>query len=269
MAKTLLISDMSGYGKVALSAMMPVMTARKQEIYTLPTALASNTFDYGKAVLFSTGEYVNNTLEMWDSLGFDFDAVFTGFIADDNQAQVIAGYCEKQATAGTKIFTDPIMGDMGQLYPGISDKIIECMRKTVSVSDYIMPNMTEAAMLTGTDYSRKLSKEETFALIDKLRGMGAKNVVITSCITDDVHCCAGYDYNKNQYFIIPFEYIDVRIPGTGDTFSSVIIADIMNGMDFETAVKDAMDTVYRLIMLNKDNPDLYKGMEFEKYLEEI
>ena len=43
----------------------------------------------------------------------------------------------------------------------------------------------------------------------------------------------------------------------------------MNGMDFETAVKDAMDTVYRLIMLNKDNPDLYKGMEFEKYLEEI
>ena len=41
----LLINDLAGYGKVALSAMLPVMTHAGLNLYNLPTALVSNTLD--------------------------------------------------------------------------------------------------------------------------------------------------------------------------------------------------------------------------------
>lgn len=43
----LLINDMAGYGKVALSVMIPVLSHLKFETFNLPTALVSNTLDYG------------------------------------------------------------------------------------------------------------------------------------------------------------------------------------------------------------------------------
>ena len=44
----LLINDMAGYGKVALSVMIPVLSHLKFETFNLPTALVSNTLDYGQ-----------------------------------------------------------------------------------------------------------------------------------------------------------------------------------------------------------------------------
>ena len=43
----LLINDMAGYGKVALSVLLPLLSHLKYEPFNLPTALVSNTLDYG------------------------------------------------------------------------------------------------------------------------------------------------------------------------------------------------------------------------------
>ncbi|MFR3877948.1 MAG: hypothetical protein ACLTYW_07130 [Collinsella sp.] len=42
----LLINDMCGYGKVALSAMLPVLSHMGYRIHNLPTALVSDTLNY-------------------------------------------------------------------------------------------------------------------------------------------------------------------------------------------------------------------------------
>ena len=42
----LLINDMCGFGKVALSAMMPVLSHMGFRLHNLPTALVSNTLNY-------------------------------------------------------------------------------------------------------------------------------------------------------------------------------------------------------------------------------
>lgn len=47
--QVLLINDLAGYGKVALSAIIPVLSHMGHHIYNLPTALVSNTLDYGNA----------------------------------------------------------------------------------------------------------------------------------------------------------------------------------------------------------------------------
>ena len=73
--KLLLINDLAGYGKVALSAMIPVLSHMKYETYNLPTAIVSNTLDYGKFDILDTTEYMKNTLNVWKELGFRFDAI--------------------------------------------------------------------------------------------------------------------------------------------------------------------------------------------------
>ena len=76
----LLVNDLPGYGKVALAAMMPVLAHMGHITYNLPTALVSNTLDYGKFEIQDTTHFMRNTLKVWQELGFTFDAISTGFI---------------------------------------------------------------------------------------------------------------------------------------------------------------------------------------------
>ena len=50
----LLINDMCGYGKVALSAMLPVLSHMGYRIHNLPTALVSDTLNYPKFYIHAT-----------------------------------------------------------------------------------------------------------------------------------------------------------------------------------------------------------------------
>ena len=86
----------------------------------------------------------------------------------------------------------------------------------------------------------------------------------------DGHSCVfGYDYEKEEYFEIPFDHIPVQFPGTGDIFSALLIGGVLKGIELQKATKFAMDTVRKLIFKNKENVDKYKGIPIEKYLDEM
>jgi pyridoxine kinase len=127
----LLINDMAGYGKVATAAMLPILSYMGLPVYNLPTALVSNTLDYGKFEILDTTDYMEKTLAVWDELGFAFDAVATGFITNARQAQLIANFCGRQQERGVPVFVDPIMGDEGHLYNGIE------LDAVPSIADFI------------------------------------------------------------------------------------------------------------------------------------
>ena len=266
--KVLLINDLPGYGKVALSAMFPILSQAGLNIFNLPTALVSNTLDYGKFEILETTEYMKKTLAVWKELGFGFDAICIGFIASKEQTKLILEYSKKQKEKGIWIFVDPIMGDDGKLYNGISKKHVSCMRDLCSIADVIVPNFTEATLLTGI-YKEKsnISKEEGKRLINKLRALGAESIVITSAKVDSKDMVIGYDGKEKMYFEIPFEYIHVRFPGTGDIFSAIIISKVLTGIHLEEAVKIAAKAVRILIILNQENQDKNKGILIEKSLE--
>ena len=84
---------MAGYGKVALSVMIPLLSALRLNVYNLPTALVSNTLDYGKFDILDTTDYMRSTLGIWDELGFTFDAVATGFLVSEEQSLLVSDYC--------------------------------------------------------------------------------------------------------------------------------------------------------------------------------
>lgn len=266
--KILLINDIAGYGKVALSAMIPILSHMKYEVFNLPTALVSNTLDYGKFDILETTDYMRNTMNVWGELGFEFDAISTGFIVSKTQTELVIDFCEKKAKKGTLIFVDPIMGDDGKLYNGIGNETVKLMERLISVADYIVPNYTEASYLTGISYKENgTTKEELYKMIDELRKHGAKSVVITSAILENKkHVVAGYDHKKNEYFTIPFEEIPIRFPGTGDIFSSVFMGKIMENNDLLSSIEKAMKVVEKMILQNKDNVDKYKGIPLEAYM---
>ena len=100
----LLINDMCGYGKVALSAMLPVLSHMGYRIHNLPTALVSDTLNYPKFYIHDTTEYVRQSLAIWEELGFEFDAISTGFIVTEEETRIISDFCHRRAQKGTKVF---------------------------------------------------------------------------------------------------------------------------------------------------------------------
>ena len=96
----LLINDICGYGKVATAAMLPILSYLGHSTYNLPTAIVSNTLDYGKFNILDTTDYIQGVFPVWKELGFHYDAIATGFIASERQARIVSQYCREQAEIG-------------------------------------------------------------------------------------------------------------------------------------------------------------------------
>lgn len=270
MKQLLIINDLCGYGKVATTAMLPILSYMGVPTFNLPTALVSNNLEYGKFSLLETTDYIKDSFRVWKELGFTYDAIATGFMASEQQARIIAAYCREQAlTNGTAIYVDPIMGDEGKLYNGISQATINAMRQMISVAHLCFPNYTEACYLTDTPYHPEgITRAEAYALMDKLREMGSRSVIITSIPVDGKMSVVGYKEGRTggASFCLTYEEIPVRIPGTGDIFSAVVIGNLLNGRELKESTRTAMDVVSNLIDKNKDMPDKYRGIPLERYL---
>lgn len=270
----LIINDMCGYGKVATVAMLPVLSYLGIPTFNLPTAIVSNNLEYGKFNLLDTTEYMKGVFPVWKELGFSFGAIATGFIASEKQAEIVADYCSEQAQLGTTIFVDPIMGDEGKLYNGVTPSTILSMRRMVSVAHLIVPNYTEACYLTDTPYTTEpISLQEAYGLIDKLRKIGSRSVIITSMTIEQTSehvgytkAVVGYNASSEEYFTLPYHEIPVRFPGTGDIFSSVLFGNLLKGVSLEESTQKAMDVVAQMIFLSQHQEDKFRGIPIEKYL---
>lgn len=263
----LLINDIAGYGKVATAAMLPILSYMGLPVYNLPTCLVSNTLDYGKFHLLDTTDYIQGVFPVWRELGFRFNAIATGLLASPRQASIVAHYCVEQAKQGTTIFVDPIMGDEGKLYNGVSEESIDSMRLMLSVSDLTYPNYTEACYLTNTPYrAGGVTFDEASVLLDNLRKLAPRSVLITSITVDGQPSVVGHNHISDEHFILPYDEIPVHFPGTGDIFSAILIGQLMHGQPLRQSTRRAMDSVAQLISLNQDNRDKNRGIPIEKYL---
>ncbi len=304
--KILLVYDLAGYGKVALSVMIPIFSHLKFETFNLPTALVSNTFDYGKFDILDTTAYMRNTIGIWDQLGFSFDAICTGFIASKEQSQLVTDYCRRHKERnGVKIFVDPVMADNGYLYNGVTFETVLYLRELCSTADVVLPNITEACFLTGvkvngeervllgasatpatsatpaassatlatsatlTRHKLSFSADEIDSIVAGLKDLGAKNVVITSANLEGRSCTIVGKEGQEGWRPFYYKEIPAQFAGTGDTFTSLVASSVMRGNPLEEAVPKAMKVMEYLISTNFQNEDKYKGIPIEQYLDSI
>lgn len=257
--QVLLINDLAGYGNISLNTMMTTLSQMHMNLYNLPTALVSNTLDYGKFEILETTNFMKNTIEVWKQLGFTFDAISTGFIVSNEQTKIIKDFCLENKSK-CLIFCDPIMGDDGKLYNGVDVQTIMNMQELIAVADYIVPNYTEATFLAEVPIQDTITYLEAKRIIDRLRQKGAGSIIMTSVPLEDTHAVIGYDADTSSYFHLPYEEIPVRFAGTGDLFSAIVLGKLLQGSNLVDGVSKAMDVVYRLILENQDLSDHYKGL---------
>lgn len=277
--RIVLFNDLPGYGKVALAAMVPLFSRMGHFPYQVPTAVVSNTLDFGKFRIQDMTDYMRDTIKVWDELGFDPDCICTGFVLSEEQVELIGDYIRSRkprndeiqnVNNGRLVMVDPIMADGGKLYNGIDMERVAAMRKLVSYSDVMVPNMTEAGFLTGICPGReRASASELRELVDGLHKLSGKSVVITSAQDSetDEHLVCGYDHKSGQYFRVPFTFLPVRVAGSGDIFSTVMTGKLLNGESLEAAVREAVRVLTTLIRENQSHLDEYKGILIERYWE--
>ena len=277
--RIVLFNDLPGYGKVALAAMVPLFSRMGHFPYQVPTAVVSNTLDFGKFRIQDMTDYMRDTIKVWDELGFDPDCICTGFVLSEEQVELIRDYIRSRKPRideiqnvdnGRLVMVDPIMADGGKLYNGIGMERVAAMRKLVSYSDVMVPNMTEAGFLTGICPGReRASAAELRELVDGLHKLSGKSVVITSAHDSetDEHLVCGYDHKSEQYFRVPFTFLPVRVAGSGDIFSTVMTGKLLNGESLEAAVQEAVRVLTALIRGNQSHLDEYKGILVERYWE--
>lgn len=265
--KILLVNDLPGVGKVALGAMIPILSYLGFSVHNLPTAIVSNTLDYGDFHILDTTDYMKETIEVWTRLGFSFDAVATGFITTSEEIELveklIASYAKKPY-----VMVDPIMGDHGTLYNGIDESRIALMRTLVGHADLSLPNLTEANFLTrgeGDDYVTRTVMEEIRTGMKKL---GAKSYLVTSVhLREGGHYMFGYDHVTDEYFEIPYEKLPYNFPGTGDVFSAILLAAILRGDSLKTAAKRAHHFIAYAIEKNREfTENVHEGLFIERHL---
>ena len=279
MKQIMLVNDVVGFSHVGMVAMLPILTYLGHAVYNLPTALVSNTLDYGRFNVMETTDYMRGTIPVWKQLGFKFDALCTGLMFSESQARLVGGYCKELREEGTTIFVDPIMGDGGRLYNGMGPDNVELMREMVSVADLIFPNYTEACYLTDLPYQAEgMTWEEAKQMLDRLVQIGTKSAIITSACVEGHHCVvgrrseqpiAGFQQNIQEglYFRLDYDEIPVAFHGTGDIFAAVLMGHLLKGEPLKHSTKPAMTVVSRLIERNRDLPDKCRGIPIEQCLD--
>jgi pyridoxine kinase len=268
MSKIVSVQDISCYGQCSLTIALPVLSAYGIETAILPSAILSTHTApcfKGFTCLDLTDE-MPKIVEHWRKENITFDAIYTGYIGDVRQFELIKSL-RSMLNPGGLVIVDPAMADDGVLYPALNDNIVEGMRGIVKTADIILPNLTEAAFLLGEKYSERYNREEISALLKRLADMGPKTVILTGVSYEEGKIGAvAYDSVNASYAEYFTEKMANSYHGTGDIFSSVTVANIMNGKSIEEAIADACEFVVSAIketMLDKNHN---YGVKFETIL---
>ncbi len=265
--KILTIQDISCYGQCSCTVALPILSHYGFETAMLPSAVLSTHTQFKGFTVLDLTEEMPKIINHWIELGIKFDCIYTGYIGDTRQFDYIIECKNRLLNEGGLFIVDPAMADNGKLYPALNQDIVEGMKKIVSIADYILPNVTEACFLTGTAYQQEHDSKFINGLLSDLYRLGAKNVILTG-VYDDPETVGAISYDGISRVSIMKELQEKSYHGTGDIFSSVIVADIMNGKSLHDTLDHATDFVIESIIKTMPDDDHFYGVKFEDVLKD-
>lgn len=248
----LILSDFVGFGNVAMATSRAVLTKLGCTALCLPTALISNTWNFGAVAQLDTTEYLKASLENFAHLGFRLDAVLIGYIADEDQAQWLGQQCRKWHQDGIPVFLDPIFADNGKLYRGITWQRLDFLRQLLPYVDYALPNVTEARFLTGCENP-----------MEALAALGSANALITGVTQDEES--AVLLKTGGACTALPYDPIPGNYSGAGDAFTALFLGKMLLGSTSTEAAQYAITTTRRWILQSKADNWRGMGLPVERY----
>ena len=244
MKRILTIQDLSCVGRCSLTVAQPILSAMGIACSVLPTAVLSTHTGFPNPHIRSLTEDIGPICAHWQSVGASFDAILVGYLSDPEQAEAVM---EVMSAFDCPVILDPAMGDHGKLYRGITQEHVAAMRDLSALAQVVLPNMTEASMLTGIPYQEQADGHYLRVMLERLCGWKTKAVLITGTDPDPEHTgFAGLDREEGMFSYRAGKRAK-KLHGTGDMFSAVFAGAYILGRDPMEAGSLAAEFVERVI----------------------
>lgn len=271
MPKRLLVAnDLPGIGKVALAASLPLLAACQVEVAILPTILlSSHTGGFSQIKVADTSELLPDYLAQWQSLQLKADGLLIGYSRSSELLKQLAHYAKQSKIP---ILLDPILGDAGKLYSGFDTEYVTAMRELAGKSTVLIPNLTEASLLTGKDYlGEAYSQADVENILYDLATLGAQHIFLTGIsFEEDKIGVVYYHVATGEISYYMTRKFSGHFFGTGDILASLIAAAFVEKIDFNLALPLIMDFLEKSLATTLSlSRDLKYGVYFEPYLAQL
>lgn len=265
--RILSMQDISCVGQCSMTVALPILSACGHETCLLPTALLSTHTAHGfEGFTFRdlSGDVPAVTAH-WQSVGISFDALVVGYLG--STASVGAARQVKQTLCPHgPLILDPAMADNGRLYTGFDASYVAAMQTLADSADVLLPNLTEACLLTDTPYPAGITPETSGLLMDRLTSRYPRAAVVLTgapfaedaigVLTSENGTRSGYAHAR----------VNRSFHGTGDVFTSVFAGAYLRGRTLSQSARLAADFTLRVISATAADPAHWYGVKFEPEL---
>lgn len=267
--RVLTIQDISCVGQCSMTVAMPILSACGLETAILPSAvLSTHTGGFSGYTVRDLTEDFPAIREHWEREGIVFDAAVTGYLGSIRQIDYVADIFRSRIAPGGRIIVDPAMADNGRLYPGFDEAYAAAMGKLCAMADAIVPNITEACLLTGVPYAETYDEAYIADLVKKLSALGAKYVVLTGVsYTADTTGVVVWDGETSRYY--SHRKITKSYHGTGDIYTAALAGAWIRGRELFDAAGIAAEYTVSCIEKTVSDQSHWYGVKFELAIPEL
>ena len=264
--RILTIQDISCVGQCSMTVAQPVLSACGLETCILPTAmLSTHTGGFGMPAIMNLTQAIPDIRHHWMDQRITFDAIYTGYLGSMEAIEQAKIIFKTLLAPGGIIIADPAMADHGKLYSGFDDCYARAMTELCSEADIILPNMTEAAMMSGLPFEGTVTEPYISELLE---GLHHPCVLLTGAGAGEKETgVAMLDHGNRQDY--RHRKLEKSYHGTGDLFASCFIGAYLQGKPLAEAVSVAADTVFLAIENTLNDPDHWYGVKFETVIPQL
>ena len=263
--RILAIQDISCVGQCSLTVALPILSACGIECCILPSAvLSTHTGGDFKGYTFrDLSDDIPAICRHWEAQGIRFDAVYTGYLGSARQASMVEHIMKTLLKKDGFKIVDPAIGDNGRLYAGLDDSLVDAMQRLCRRADVILPNITEACLLTGQEYREAHDEAYIASLLSGLDALGAKRTVLTG-VSLEMGMIGVLAHEGDSNYYHEHHCVPRMFHGTGDVYASAFTGAYLQGKSLAAAAKIAVD--FTLACIENTTPEHWYGVRFEPVL---
>ena len=267
--RVLTIQDISCVGQCSLTVALPILSACGLETVILPSAiLSTHTAGFKGFTFRDLTDDIDGIADHWAKENITFDALYTGYLGSIAQIDKVLNIAGSRLKTDAPLIVDPAMADNGQLYSIFDDEFVKNMKRLTDKADIILPNITEACFLTGTEYKETYDEAYIKELLEKLAANEKQTVILTGVsYKEDKTGVVVYKNGEIKYY--EHQKIAQGCHGTGDVYASAFVGSYLNGKNSYDSAVIAADYTVECILGTKDDESHWYGVKFEpklKYL---
>ena len=267
MKRILTIQDISCVGRCSLTVALPVISAMGVECAVLPTAVLSNHTMFKNFTCKDLSGEIEPIMDVWEKEGITFDGIYTGYLASADQCRQVCRLFDRFAGEDTLVLADPAMADNGKLYAGFDDSFPAEMAKVCAKADIILPNITEACLMTGMTYRTEYDESYIREMLERLLKLGCSTAVVTGVSFAPELLGSAYLTRGGKPSYVFTRRCSQCYHGTGDLYAFAVMGGIMRGMELDSALELAGEFIASCIETTASSPTpRWYGVEFESQI---